>query len=438
MNSSKCAVGGISCCSCSFPATLSGVCSVCNRVHSANPLLVLRIFLIVLLLGSFGLNAVHAQSNGVLREVWLNITGTAVSDLTNNFAFPSSPTFDGILTNGYESPTDVYDSYGQRLRALVFPATSGIYYFVIASDDNSQLFIGTNATPAGRHLIAHVDNWAPSRNYHVESGQKSAGVSLVGGQPYYLEALMKEGGGGDNLAVAWQKPGDGDPTDGSPPIPNAYLVPYGVGPPQFSVQPANVTVVESGSANFNVQLTRSLGASMQWFRNSTNLPGATNFSLTISPVRLSDNGSTFYCRATNSYGATNSVTATLTVTNDITPPTIISAQNPGDNTLVAIVYSELVDPVSATAIGNYFINNGVTISTATLMPDGMTVLLRTSPLSFGPTYILTVNNVQDRAQNPNSILPDTKKSFSLNYPPRNTTYIRGKNEPPGPASRHSA
>src|SRR5580765_6508503 len=111
-----------------------------------------------------------AQSNGVLREVWLNISGTAVSDLTNNSAFPSSPTFDGILTNGYETPTDVYDNYGQRLRALVFPPASGTYYFVIASDDNSQLFIGTNGTPAGCHLIAHIDNWTSSRNYHVESG----------------------------------------------------------------------------------------------------------------------------------------------------------------------------------------------------------------------------------------------------------------------------
>ena len=33
-----------------------------------------------------------------------------------------------------------------------------------------------------------------------------AAIPLVAGQQYYLEALMKEQTGGDNLAVAWQKP----------------------------------------------------------------------------------------------------------------------------------------------------------------------------------------------------------------------------------------
>src|SRR5437762_6301987 len=115
-----------------------------------------------------------AQSNGVLREVWLNIPGTAVYDLTNNSAYPSSPSFDGVQTNGFEAPTDVYNSYGQRLRALVIPPVTGTYYFVIASDDNSHLYIGTNATPTGKRLIARVDGWTPARNYHVEGGQKSA------------------------------------------------------------------------------------------------------------------------------------------------------------------------------------------------------------------------------------------------------------------------
>src|SRR5262249_41994384 len=30
---------------------------------------------------------------------------------------------------------------------------------------------------------------------------------LIAGQKYYVEALQKEGGGGDNLAVGWAKPG---------------------------------------------------------------------------------------------------------------------------------------------------------------------------------------------------------------------------------------
>jgi hypothetical protein len=40
---------------------------------------------------------------------------------------------------------------------------------------------------------------------------------------YYFEALMKEGGGGDNLAVTWQLPGAPEPANGSTPISGVYL-----------------------------------------------------------------------------------------------------------------------------------------------------------------------------------------------------------------------
>ncbi|HXG47502.1 MAG TPA: hypothetical protein VNO52_07755, partial [Methylomirabilota bacterium] len=49
------------------------------------------------------------------------------------------------------------------------------------------------------------------------------GIPLVAGQMYYFEALMKEGGGGDNLAFTWQAPGDPIPASGSPELGGAYL-----------------------------------------------------------------------------------------------------------------------------------------------------------------------------------------------------------------------
>ena len=50
--------------------------------------------------------------------------------------------------------------------------------------------------------------------------------------------------------------------------------------------PANVTVVEGGSATFSVQLARTSGAAYQWIRHGTNIPGATASSYTLAPVRL--------------------------------------------------------------------------------------------------------------------------------------------------------
>ena len=378
-----------------------------------------------------------AQSNGVLREVWFNLGGGTVADLTNSPAFPDSPSFEDQLTGGFESPTDANDNYGERLRALLTPPTTGTYYFAIASDDASQLFLGTNATPNGKRLIASVSAWTPSRGYHVEAAQKSAAINLVAGRQYYLEALMKEGAGGDNLAVTWQQPGQPDPADGSAPIPNSNLVPYGLGPPVFTTQPVNVTVGEGGSASFSVQLARAVGASYQWRRNGTNVPGATASSYSLSSLRSADNASTFDCRAANAYGASNSSTATLTVTADTTRPTLLFAQNFGDPTLVAVGFSEAVDPVTARTTANYSLSGGITILTAALMDDGTTVVLRTAPLIVGSTYTLTVNNVRDLAQTPNPILPNSQLSFALTYSPLDVSYLTGTNEPPGPSSRRT-
>ncbi len=131
-------------------------------------------------------------------------------------------------------------------------------------------------------------------------------------------------------------------------------------------------------------------------RNGTNIPGATSTALSLGPLRLADNGNTVYCRAVNAYGATNSNTATVTVNPDTTPPLLSYVQSLGELTLVTVGFSEPIDPATAGNAGNYSINNGIQVQSAALLEDGLTVLLRVSPLSTDLGYILTVNNVRDR------------------------------------------
>jgi len=270
-----------------------------------------------------------AQTAGVLREVYSGITGTTVADLTNNVNFPNNPTSEEVLTV-FEAPTDVAENYGQRLTAYVVPPTSGNYVFWIASDDNSTLFLSTDDTPAKKRVIAYVPGWTSSREWTKYSQQQSSAISLAAGQRYYIEALMKEGGGGDNLAVRWQFPN----ATIEEPIPNNRLQVYGLGPPQITQQPTNVTVVEGGSATFSVQLARAFGATYQWLRNGFNIPGGTNSAYTLSPVALGDSDAQFRCYIVNPQGNTNSSTAVLTVQADITPPSIASVANLGGNTFV--------------------------------------------------------------------------------------------------------
>ncbi len=83
---------------------------------------------------------------------------------------------------------------------------------------------------------------------------------------------------------------------------------------------------------------------------------------------------------------------------DVTPPTIshVAALAPD---LVNIVFSEPVDPATASDVANYAISNGVHIAGAYLNPDARTVTLMAWTLVAKRRYMLTVNNVEDIAGN---------------------------------------
>jgi hypothetical protein len=152
-------------------------------------------------------DTVRAGPSGAIYQYWLNIGGgTAVTDLTNNANFPDNPTGTEFRTL-MEGPTDWADNYGARLYGWVFPPQSGDYTFWVAGDDLTELWLSTDEDPANAKLIANVATWTNSREWTKEATQRSNPVKLEAGQRYYIEALTKEGGGGDNVAVAWQGPG---------------------------------------------------------------------------------------------------------------------------------------------------------------------------------------------------------------------------------------
>jgi len=141
----------------------------------------------------------------ILREVWLGIGGTSISDLTSSPDYPDNPTFRDELTT-FEAPTNWTDYYGTRIHGYLHPETDGSYTFWIASDDASELWLSTDSDPANAVLIANVPGWTSSRQWDkYPAEQQSASIPLIGGNKYYIMALQKEHGGGDNLAVAWEE-----------------------------------------------------------------------------------------------------------------------------------------------------------------------------------------------------------------------------------------
>ncbi len=105
------------------------------------------------------------------------------------------------------------------------------------------------------------------------------------------------------------------------------------------------------------------------------------------------------------------------VDSDNTPPTITLARLTNATTL-SVFFSEPVDGNSAIQPGNYHINNGITVLSATVSPEGNVAYLTTSEHSAGVNYTLTVNNVKDRSAQLNPILPNSYHAYS--YDPGDT------------------
>jgi hypothetical protein len=231
----------------------------------------------------------HAGS--ILREVYQGIGGTAISDLTNNPAYPDSPTLTNFVTDFFESPSNIDDNYGQRMHGYIVPPVTGDYTFWIATDDNGVLFLSSDDNPANAQAICSEPGWSPSRVWTSYPEQQSAPQTLQAGKAYYVAALMKEGGGGDNLAVRWLRP---DGLDEGP-IPAQYLLPYGTtfNPPQITQQPVDTTVVEGGTATFSVKVSNLDLVSYKWFTNGTVLSGETGSIVNYGPVSLNDVGLAF-------------------------------------------------------------------------------------------------------------------------------------------------
>src|SRR5712671_5370606 len=189
------------------------------------------------------LSATHlatAQSTGVWRELWAGLSTSDVSigaltNRANNPNWPNNPTASYTkVFDTFETELNFLDGYGQRLRALIVPPVDGNYRFWIASDDNSSLYLSSNDSPTNKALIAWVAVYTNQREWTKETNQTSALIPLLAGHRYYIEALMKEGGGGDNLTVRWQLP-DGTIEE---PIPGSRMIPA-VNAPQIAVQPTN-------------------------------------------------------------------------------------------------------------------------------------------------------------------------------------------------------
>jgi hypothetical protein len=201
----------------------------------------------------------------------------------------------------------------------IVPPVTGNYVFFLCSDDNSSLYLSTDDTPANKHLIAAESAWSNPRQYLSTGGssdltQKRSDqnanstwptkgtITLTAGKSYWFQVLHHEGGGGDNVSVAWQMPGAPAVQDGDVSISSLYtkaLGPSGSSGLTITTPLADQTV-PPGTNTFKAGA--SLGATSptpyivyQWLKASpgsstfTNIPNATGATYTAN-LATADSG----------------------------------------------------------------------------------------------------------------------------------------------------
>ena len=83
--------------------------------------------------------------------------------------------------------------------------------------------------------------------------------------------------------------------------------------PIITTQPSAQTVNAGSTATLSVVATGSPTLTYQWRKNGTNIGGATSASYTTPATVLADDGASFTCRITNTYGTVTSTAAVVTV-----------------------------------------------------------------------------------------------------------------------------
>lgn len=169
------------------------------------------------------LPAPPAALGSILRETWRDIPGNVPDDLLKRTDLLDKPAARDTLTQ-LQTPHNFGDNYAQRLRGYIHPPATGDYTFIIASDDESQLWLSASDNPGLKQPIARSRNFAPINTW-PEGENRSRPVRLEAGRRYYIEVVHKEGSGDDWVGVGWTMP------DGTQerPIPGSRVSPFNPG-----------------------------------------------------------------------------------------------------------------------------------------------------------------------------------------------------------------
>lgn len=286
----------------------------------------------ILLLISCILLVTHADAQtctgtgSINFQRWNNISGSAVANLTSNVNYPNSPSSIGTRTS-FEMQTNLGSNLGIRMYGYICAPTTGNYVFWIASDASGELWLSTTSSAANKVKIAYNTSSTNSRQWTKYSTQKSVAISMIAGQVYYVEALMKENTGNDNLAVGWAKPGQSTSAP-SQVIPGTSLMTK-LPDTQAPTAPTNLASSAITQNSFTLSWTASTDnvavTGYDVYKNGIKINAATITTTSYNVTGLLPSTTdSYYVRAKDAAGNVSVNSSTLNVTTsaaEIIPPT---------------------------------------------------------------------------------------------------------------------
>ena len=337
-------------------------------------------------------------------DIWDNITtGDAASLQSNQRIIDNQFDRSFLVSESQLSNAEHGDNYGGRLSGYIVAPETGNYTFYIAGDDNFELYLSTDESPANKVMIANLaTGWTAYQAWDTNVSQTSASIPLTSGVKYYMAAFWKEGAGGDYVNVAWSTPSSPGTTNIIGAANIGIYVNTDLTSITISQQPTNVTVLQNRTATFSVAATGTSGIGTnliyQWQKNGVDITNATSASYTTPLAALADNNAKFTCKLSLPGKTETTAEAVLTVTADAAAPVVASIAGMTGSQTVAVVFDELVDSATAQVAANYTVSGATTSAAKVLAVNGKVVLLTTSGLT-GTSSSVTVQGVKDLAGN---------------------------------------
>jgi immunoglobulin I-set domain protein/PA14 domain-containing protein/glycosyl hydrolase family 115/Big-like domain-containing protein len=347
----------------------------------------------------------------LVSELFTGITfpvtaGNDIPTVTTNANYPHYPSITSFVNVSSNAPTSPnLDSFGGRLVGWVVPPLSGTYTFYIRGDDDTELRLN-GATIAGPVVTF-------GQAYSAGASQPQ---TLNAGQAYFVEALWRDGTGGDFVQVAWTPPWSANIEA----IAGAYLRTFvdGTGVSvSITAHPQGSTVFENRPAILTVSASSTpagLLQAYQWqkgdgaggFTNALGLQYGATFATPLLKYP-DDNGSQWRAIVYVPGGSATSDVATVTVEEDVEPPQVVSVVRlNGSKTQIRVEYNEAMDSTALDAFSYALINQftgqavGLLDGQSIRIDDRTVILIASEPLADNGRYKLEFNGPTDLAENP--------------------------------------